>query len=294
MPAINKIILGTVQFGLEYGINNRSGKPSKETVNTILDFAFENGIRLLDTAEAYGDAQEVIGAYHRQSNNKFNVITKFSSGRRDLPSSFIERISLDLHILNIPSLYCYMFHSFEDFRLHYGEHKNEIAELKASGVIKKLGVSVYENEEINELIDERDVDLIQLPFNLLDNNSQRLDSVKRAKNMGVEIHTRSAFLQGLFFRNIDDLPEKLKALKPHLCEIRRIAETNNLSLGDLSLNYVVQQKGIDNVLIGVDSREQLIQNLKSLENVILDQAIKEIDLIHVMLTNLLNPSNWKN
>jgi len=294
MPAINKLILGTVQFGLEYGINNYSGKPGQETVNKILDLAFEKGIQLLDTAEAYGDAQEVIGVYHKQSNNRFNVITKFSSGRKDLPSSFIERVSRDLQVLNIQSLYCYMFHSFGDFRVHFEEHKDEIAQLKASGVIKKLGVSVYGNNEIDELLGEEDVDLIQLPFNLLDNNGQRSDSLKRAKNRGIEIHTRSAFLQGLFFKNIDDLPGKLKELNPHLKEIRRIADSNKLSLGDLSLNYVVQQSGIDNVLIGVDSPEQLMQNFESLENVIADQVVREIDLIHVQQTNLLNPSNWKN
>ena len=124
MPVTNKIVVGTVQFGLHYGVNNVSGRPSKEMAYSILDFAFENKIRLLDTAEAYGDSHEVIGNYHRQSENKFEVITKFSSKRTDLPSNLTERILQDMDILNVTSLYCYMFHSFNDFKSYYNVYKH--------------------------------------------------------------------------------------------------------------------------------------------------------------------------
>src|ERR1035437_7466824 len=107
MLAKNKIILGTVQFGLDYGINNAFGKPTQDTVKSILDYAYENNIRLLDTAEVYGDSQEVIGSYHKLSDNKFNVITKFSPKRIDLSERLTTRIFQDLEILNVDSLYCY-------------------------------------------------------------------------------------------------------------------------------------------------------------------------------------------
>lgn len=292
MPAINKLILGTVQFGLEYGINNYLGKPSQETVNKILDLAFKNGIQLLDTAEAYGDAQEVIGTYHKQSSNRFNVITKFSSGRKDLPSSFIERVSKDLQALNIQSLYCYMFHSYGDFKLYYNGYKKEIGSLKDSGTIQKIGVSIYTNEEMDDLLGY-DVDLIQLPFSLLDNHAQRGDLIKKAKDKGKEIHTRSAFLQGLFFKEIDLLPNSLIELAVPLNTLKGITKRYNITMADLALSYVKQQKGIDRILIGVESVKQLEQNINSLRYNIPEEAVKEIDSIKVDSTQLLNPAKWE-
>lgn len=292
MQAIGKIVLGTVQFGLEYGINNKFGKPNNESIKAILDFAFEHNIRLLDTAEAYGDSQDKIGNYHKLSNKKFNVITKFSANRKDLPENLTRRIAVDLKTLNIDSLYCYMFHSFNDFKLYFNVYKNEIKELKKAGIVNRFGVSIYTNNEMDELLKFNDIDLIQLPFNLLDNNNHRSSIIKKAKEKGIEIHTRSAFLQGLFFKNIKDLPHKLRVLEPYLNTINRISKSNNLKLNDLSLNYIIQQKNIDNVLIGVDSVAQLKNNIRSLSSEIPEEVINQIDKIDVEEINLLNPSNW--
>lgn len=292
MRALDKIVLGTVQFGLEYGINNKSGKPDDESITGILDFAFERNIRLLDTAEAYGDSQDQIGNYHKLSSRKFNVITKFSANRKDLPENITKRIAVNLRTLNIDSIYCYMFHSFNDFKLYFNVYKNEIKELKKAGIIHRFGVSIYTNDEVEELLKYKDIDLIQLPFNLLDNNNQRSNTIKKAKERGIEIHTRSAFLQGLFFKNTKDLPVKLMALEPHLNSINKISKSNNLKLTDLSLNYIIQQKNIDNVLIGVDSVDQLKENIRSLQTEISEEVIKQIDLIDVKEITLLNPSNW--
>ena len=288
-----KLILGTVQFGLQYGVNNNNAKPSTENVKNILDYAFENGITILDTAEAYGDSQTIIGKYHNSSKNKFEVITKFSPSRKDLSETLTIRITQNLKELGIDSLYSYMFHSFQDFKLYFDIYKSEINKLKKSGIIKKTGVSIYTNDEIEELLKYEGIDLIQLPFNLLDNTNQRSAVIKKAKDKGIEIHTRSAFLQGLFFKNSKKLPGKLMALKPYLNVINRISENNNLKLNDLSLNYVMQQENIDNVLIGVDSVDQLKENILSLQKEIPQEVITQIDLIDVKETALLNPSNWK-
>jgi aryl-alcohol dehydrogenase-like predicted oxidoreductase len=288
----DKIILGTVQFGLDYGINNSSGKPGKEEVFSILELAFKNKICLLDTAEAYGNSHEVIGNYHRQVSYKFDIITKFSSTRTDLSADLAIRISQNLQVLNVNYLYAYMFHSFNDFETYYGEHQHSIAELKSKGVIKKFGVSIYTNEEFERLLKYNGVDLIQLPFNLLDNNYQRSALIAEAKGKGIEIHTRSVFLQGLFFKNPRSLPEKLAVLEPYLEEIVAIATENNLNIKDVALNYAVRQKDIDYVLIGVDKVQQLQDNLKSLGNKIPEHIIKKIDGLCVTETALLNPSNW--
>ena len=290
MPATNKIVLGTVQFGLEYGINNNSGKPNKETIKSILDFAFQNNIRLLDTAEEYGDSQEVIGSYHKISSNKFNIITKFSHRRDNLSKNLTTRIYQNLKTLNVDSFYSYMFHSFTDFKTYFYLYKNEIKQLKKEGVIGRFGVSVYTNQETERLLEYDMIDLIQLPFNLLDNNNQRSEIIKKAKDKGIEIHTRSTFLQGLFFKN--EIPHKLLNLKPYLNRVNEISKEKNISLNNLALNYVCQQRNIDKILIGVDSVSQLEENVRSLRNQISLETVKKIDSINVLETSLLNPSNW--
>jgi aryl-alcohol dehydrogenase-like predicted oxidoreductase len=288
----DKIILGTVQFGLDYGINNRSGKPGAEMVASILDLAFKNHIRLLDTAEAYGDSHEVIGNYHRSSPHKFNVITKFSAGRSDLSKHLEERISRNLEVMNVDNLYGYMFHSYTDFETHYTTFRNEIKDLKEKGLIKKFGVSIYTNNEFEKLLNHDGIDLVQLPFNLLDNNNQRSSLLAKAKEKGIEVHTRSVFLQGLFFKKTDELPQKLAALAPYLQQIHKISDDNHLSINDLSLNYAARQKHIDHVLIGVDTAAQLQQNLDSLQHDLSSDAMSQVDELHVKEAELLNPANW--
>lgn len=289
---INKFILGTVQFGLDYGINNSSGKPNASVVSSILDLAFESGIFFLDTAEAYGDAHEVIGNYHKVSPHKFKIITKFSSKRTDLSQNLKDRISQNLETLNVDFLYGYMFHSFHDFENYYEKYKNEIQNLKKEGLIKKFGVSIYTNEEFKKILKFDDIDLVQFPFNLLDNASQRSALISEAKQKGIEIHTRSVFLQGLFFKDIKNLPVKLNSLSSYLSSIHSIASDAKINMSDLSLNYAIQQKNIDYVLIGVDNVEQLKENLKSLNHHIPEDVMNKVNELKVTETELLNPSNW--
>ena len=288
----NKIILGTVQFGLDYGINNSNGKPSQQTVNQLLDVAFDKHILFLDTAEAYGNSQEVIGEYHKQSSNKFNVITKFSSSRFDLSLSLRKRVKEDINTLKVDSLYCYMFHNYTDFKSYYSGFENDIIQLKKEGLINKIGVSVYTNDELEDLLNYDTIDVVQIPFNLLDNSTQRGSILKKAKLKGVEIHTRSVFLQGLFFKDLNALPEKVKPIKNSLQELKDIASSNNIKLSSLAFNYVYQQIFIDNVLIGVDTIEQLNENLQLSATPISSEIINRIDKIVVEDKSLLNPSNW--
>jgi aryl-alcohol dehydrogenase-like predicted oxidoreductase len=287
-----KLVLGTVQFGLNYGINNTLGKPTFETVTQILDCAFKHQVKILDTAEAYGNAHDVIGSYHTQSIHRFEIITKFSSAANNRPSNWEERIKLILRELNVSYLYGYMFHSFKDFKTYFKDYEMEILHLKSRGLIKKFGVSVYTNEELKVVIQTPNIDLIQLPFNLLDNYSQRGELLTIAKEKGIEIHSRSVFLQGLFFKNPDTLKQTLQPLKPYLEVIKEIANQNRLDINALSIAYVLQQSLVDSVLIGVDSVSQLLSNLDAANMKLSKETMKIIDSLNVSELALLNPSNW--
>lgn len=288
----NKLILGTVQFGLEYGISNSIGKPTKHSIKEILDKAYENNIRILDTAEAYGDSQIRIGDYHKTSKNTFNIITKFNSNVEGLSSEITSRVQANLKVLRVNSFYCYMFHSFDDFKSYYKIFEKELIELKRQGIIKKIGVSIYSNEEFKYILDSNfNIDLIQLPYNLFDNRNRRGKLISKAKAKNIEIHVRSVFLQGLFFKKASDLSGNLSLLKNEMYKIHDI-KGDKMSVIDLSLNYVASNNEIDHILIGVDSVDQLNSNIKAMNSEIPLSFIEEIDKIDISETKMLNPSNW--
>lgn len=287
---MSKIILGTAQFGLNYGINNTIGKPDYKQVESILDYAYNNKINFLDTAEAYGNSHEIIGFYHANSDNKFEVTTKFSADRRDLPEKISDRIKYHLKTMNIDSIYCYMFHSYDDFKNYFDLFKLELLELKCKGFIKKIGVSLHSNHDINDVLKYNDIQLIQLPFNLLDNMSKRKKVFIKANKNGVEIHTRSVFLQGLFFKDIDNIHNELSELKKYLLELKKLVCKDEMN--NLALNYAYSNKYIDAILLGVDDVNQLKNNINCINNKKFSDFSSNIDCIEVEEENLLNPANW--
>jgi aryl-alcohol dehydrogenase-like predicted oxidoreductase len=140
-------------------------------------------------------------------------------------------------------------------------------------------------------MDDTRIDIIQLPFNVLDNHNIKGDLLLQAKLKGKEIHTRSVFLQGLFFKTIENLDPKFENLKTPLIHLNNIALKADISIESLALNYCLHKSYIDQVLIGVDNFSQLNQNL-SLINA--DLTIEnEIDSnIFVDNVAMLNPVNW--
>ena len=287
---VKKLILGTAQFGLNYGINNSKGKPSLKDVFDNLDYAYDSGIKILDSAEAYGDSHYRIGQYHISSNKKFRVISKFSPSRIDLPINFEERINKILDDLHVEKLYAYMFHSYNDLKKYYNKFINETHSNSLSK-IHKLGVSVYTNAQLEKSMNYDFIKLIQLPFNILDNETKRKKLLLIAKEKNIEIHTRSTYLQGLFFKNLNDIPKNLNPLKKYLMFINKI-NINKIKINELALNYVIRKSYIDKVIIGVDSKKNLKENLDSISLNKDYKLFNKIDEIDVMEMNLLNPSNW--
>jgi aryl-alcohol dehydrogenase-like predicted oxidoreductase len=291
MQSKKKIILGTVQMGLDYGINNNSGKISFENSCAILLKAFEVGIDTLDSAEAYGNAHQVIGDFHRLNPNiKFNIVTKIP---HDVEVDKIkDKIRTYIYDLNVKHLEVLMFHSFNSY-----ENNKEIIEvlkdLKKQGIINHIGVSVYTNSQIEALLSDNNVTVVQMPFNLLDNESIRGDFMNKMKAKGKVIHTRSAFLQGLFFKEQFENNSISQKLSKELIAIKNISKEGNTSISNLALSYCLNQKDIDKVLIGVDSVSQLIDNLKAVDYKMNLDALIKINSLKVDNLDLLNPSLWK-
>jgi len=286
---IHKLILGTVQFGIDYGINNPTGKPNEVEVEKILMRAYEAGIRCLDTAEAYGTAHHIIGNFHRKHPDfRFDIITKIPA---NFNGSFSAKIESYLSELNVDSLKSFLFHSFDSYR----KNKQEVVKLnslKTDHKIDSIGVSAYTNLQIEEILQDELIDVVQLPFNLLDNMNLRGEILGKINDKGKIVHTRSAFLQGLVFVEPDNDNKIVKTLKPELDYLQKVAIGNNISMQKLAINYCLQQPLIQNVLIGVDNLDQLNQNLSDAGYLLPSNLIKQIDEITVNDVDLLNPSLW--
>ena len=286
----NKLILGTVQMGLNYGVNNSNGQVSLNDSFKILNYAFENGITTLDSAEAYGNAHEVIGKFHQENpNRKFKIITKLPKDINEQISKKVDKYLIDLNIHQIEVL---MFHSYDSYNNNI-DNFDLIKKLKINNKIKSIGVSVYTNDEIEKVLINDDVDVIQVPFNLLDNANLREAILIKAKSKGKIIHSRSALLQGLFFKNKNDSNEIVQNLKSELMLLSCISKRDNASIPELALNYCLKQKTIDNVLMGVDSLNQLIDNLNAVNYNLKQKTLNSINTIIVKNIDFINPSLWK-
>jgi len=288
---VDKLILGTVQLGIPYGINNHTGQPDRITAHRLLQTAWDGGICLLDTAESYGNAQEVIGDYHASQHNRFGVITKLQSGIEQ--DSVIQSLLNDMELLKVDSLYGFMFHHLDLFKRNT-ETLKDLIRLKNEGKIQRIGVSVYSNDEIEFLLNYPEINLIQMPFNMLDNWYQRGEYVRLAKDNGIEIHVRSVFLQGLFFMPATELPAKLKPLKSYLKQLHELSSQHQMSMEMAAMAYALSRPEIDRVLLGVETPEQLSGNLNEINQLRLShEFLESVDAIQVAETELLSPVNWK-
>lgn len=275
---MSKLVLGTVQFGLQYGVNS-AGRPSEDAVKSILTEASKGGITTLDTSSAYGNSEEILGECTTSEEN-FKIVSKYPMGA----TSVFEMFNCSLKRLQVDNLYGYLLHHFEVYK-NNPKVWDEFIALKRLGKVQKIGFSLYAPEELQFILDNKSpFDLIQVPFNILD--KKFLPYMKQLHETGVEIHVRSTFLQGLFFKDRNALPEKLQPMKKYLLQLDEFSKKTGLSISEIALNYNLQNPYIDGVLIGVDNVEQLKMNLASVKDMPIDIEIE------VKEQEFLNPVNW--
>jgi aryl-alcohol dehydrogenase-like predicted oxidoreductase len=204
------------------------------------------------------------------------------------------KIEQYLNDLRISSIHLLMFHDFATYRQDH-ELTNHFLALVKSDFVKKIGVSVYTHAEITDLLsDEKKVDVIQLPYNLLDNKFQRGHVLEQMKILGVAAHTRSPFLQGMFFLDECSSNHAYKYLSAYINKLKGIANSAGVSMQTLALQYSYLNKLSESVIIGVDSLDQLKLNLDIIsDQFISNEIVALIDRIEVQNTDFLNPSLWK-
>lgn len=283
---MNKLIIGTVQFGLNYGINNQGGKVSQDEVNSILSYAVTKGVDMLDTSYAYGSSEIAIGEALKQNSMRYNIVSKYPRSEKSVFAIFEE----SLNRLNQTSLYGYLIHHF-DFYQSNPHIWTDMLKLRDSRKVEKIGFSLYTIDQLSFLLDNNvEFDLLQIPYNIFDRQFETF--FPELKKRGVEIHTRSVFLQGLFFKNTLTLSEKLEPLKYYLDILHKYCNDNDFGVEKLVLNYVINNPYIDRVLVGLDNLEQLKKNISILNLGVSQYDINFIDSLHIKEKELLNPVNW--
>lgn len=277
MNSQSKIGLGSVQFGLPYGISNRTGQTPVKEVAKILDVAYEAGINTIDTAAGYGSSESVIGSLH---DNRFSLVTKFGPARTAV--DLRQQLASSLNNLDTLSVYGYLAHRPMDL-LENKSVWNELQYLKSEGKVQRVGFSFNSPDEYYQL---RSVgmlpDLVQVPYSYFDTRFR--DVLIELKATGCEVHTRSTFLQGLFFTEPDQLPNFFDELKPYIFNLQK---EHPQGLEGLLLSYVLQKPFVDKVIVGVEDAHQLQSNLKSATS-----AHTLVDLDIDFSQELIMPMYW--
>ena len=279
---MRKIALGTVQFGLNYGITNHSGQVTKDEVKNILDYAKYKDIDTLDTAARYGNSEQVLGEI---GVNNYRIITK-SIPLKNGVDKVIKGFHQSLDNLNTGQVDGFLIHNFDDVKdKRFGDLFHKLNELKEEGLINKIGFSTYTPDQVYFLLENFDFDLIQVPFNVFDTRLIKGGQLQALKKRNIEIHARSIFLQGVLL-DFDNLSSYFSRWKKQFDEYQGTVEKSGLSLLEYALNFTLNVQEIDEILVGVNSEDQLREIVSSVK------GQGDLSAYPICDKNLLNPSNW--
>ncbi|MFM2225833.1 MAG: hypothetical protein RJA07_2035 [Bacteroidota bacterium] len=283
----NKIGIGTVQFGLKYGINNSVGMVDENEVKKILNTASSHQIEIIDTAYVYGKSEEVLGSFDLKN---FKVVSKLP------PSATAENtkqfFSESIHRLGVENLYGYIFH---DFGTYEKDKKcwQILEQLKQENSVKKIGFSLYTPSQLQTIIDDKlKIDLLQIPFNILDRRFYPYLNLLADK--GVEIHVRSVFLQGLFFVEIEKLNPFFAPIANVLAAIKKIATDEKITVAELALQYVLHHSAINKLILGLETVNNLAANIQAINQPeISKNSLEKLMQLPIVDEQFLMPNLWK-
>lgn len=291
---ISKLSMGTVQFGLDYGVANSIGKPTQKSVNEIVEYVYNNGgVNCLDTAQAYGNSEKVLGESITNKEDLF-VISKLKS------NLFEENLQINidnsLKNLKIKKLYALLLHDSELLYRWGDKHTSLVRNLVATDKIEYFGVSIYNEEDFNLALKNENIKIIQIPFNIFDQRAVTKRWLKRSKEKNKLIFIRSIFLQGLFFMNLDALEGSLMEARKYLDKFNQVKNSLKLSTVELAMSYVDSVADGSILLFGCDTLEQAKENIElynrlpklDKETIItIENEFRDIE------ESITNPTLWK-
>jgi aryl-alcohol dehydrogenase-like predicted oxidoreductase len=291
-----KIGLGTVQFGQNYGVSNKQGITPEDEVRDILTLAWGNGITLLDTATLYGTSEEVLGR-SIPPHTSFRIVTKTPPFQKTTiekkdSARLIDTFRSSLDKLRQPNLYGLLVHHVVDLLKDGGQYLWEaMQELKDMGLVQKIGASLYSPPELDHLLEKYTPDIVQVPINVFDQRMIQNGNLQRLNGMGVEIHSRSVFLQGLLLMSPEELPVDFNSIRNLMLQYREALQKQDINPLEAALKFVYQQPEIDYVIVGVNNQAHLKAILIVVRGMELLRCI-DFSMYAVNEETIINPSLW--
>lgn len=284
---VARLGLGTAQFGLRYGIANTLGQVSFEDARTIVEMASASGIDTLDTASAYGESEACLGAVGVGS---MKVVTKLAEVPRcgNVGNWVRDQVAASHARLGVGSIYALLLHRPRQLTEPGGKELfKAMMEMKDSGTVEKIGISIYGPDELLPTIDRFQLDLVQAPLNLVDRRIHFTGWLARLKERGIEIHTRSAFLQGLLLMPQESIPTKFAPWSEVWGGWHKWLADNRASAIATCLAYPLSFPEVDRVIVGVDSVGQMGKIISAAGQV--SMAVPDLKCDD---EKLVNPTNW--
>ena len=286
--------LGTAQFGLDYGVTNRGGKPPDATVAEILADAMGYRLGIIDTAPTYGDAELRLGSF-LPKNHQCLIVTKTASKRetdyfaKDDAVYVRDMFYTSLRNLRCDTVYGLLVHLGKDVLLPGGERLIEtLVSLRKKGYVRKIGVSVYDADELDEILKIFKPEIVQLPLSVADQRLLQSGHLKKLKELGIEIHIRSIFLQGVLLANPASLPAFMVKYATKIQKIKT-AYPGATSL-EVCLAFTRQIPELDCVVVGASTLEEWRNIRQTFE---LQQKLQlDFSSLAMEENQILNPNFW--
>lgn len=263
---LSRLMLGTVQLGLPYGVANRTGQPGYRDVLSIIAAALEGGVNCFDTASAYGTSEEVLGrALHELgAADRVTIVTKVRPlSPQELSDAVLASRAIEQSIdesrrrLQLDCLPVVLFHREVD-----AAFANVLEELKGRGWLRQFGVSCDNFPgPANRFAAQGCYSALQLPSNILDRRHKRQGAFQEAARHDVAVFIRSVYLQGLLIMPEGDIPEALRDVIPARRQLASLAEQGGMSLAEMALRYMLSQNDVTCVITGVETVAQVHDNL---------------------------------
>jgi aryl-alcohol dehydrogenase-like predicted oxidoreductase len=294
---LSRLMLGTVQFGLNYGIANKAGQPSYESAQSIIECAYGGGVNCLDTAALYGESEEVLGRALAELKlaDKMFVATKVCHMAEDLSVSDADKVveesvTQSLKRLRMDILPICLFHTENNF-LRYAD---SLLKLKERGLIRHIGSSVNTPSGAKQVIQSNLAEAMQMPSSVLDHRFIRLGICDTAAERGAALFVRSIYLQGLILMPEEDILPELVDVIPVRRNLKTFADQAGITMAELAVRYMLGIDGITSLVVGVDSTDQMRENialfnkgpLDSDLQVAIEQAVPDLP------EKILFPGNW--
>jgi aryl-alcohol dehydrogenase-like predicted oxidoreductase len=257
------LALGTVQLGLPYGIANQTGQPNQAVATEIVTAAWASGVRYFDTAQGYGSSEQVLGKALATLPGaaEARIISKLKTGHGAAGAATIrEQVSGSLERLGLDSLWGALLHDEDDLDRWDATLEGVFSEMRAGGLIRHAGVSVYSPERAMQALQCRGIDLVQVPANIFDRRMARAGVFEAAASLGKQVFIRSVYLQGLALMTPEQVQQRLPSAGDACRRLTRFCNRHQVTLRQFAIDHVRRLAPAAGIIIGAETVAQVREN----------------------------------